>query len=332
MGLGKVQIMPVNAQENIDVKVPIIIAHRGASGVYPEHSLEGYAKAIELGADYIEPDLVISKDGVLVARHDIYLSTTTDVASRPEFAHKERFVAQLGRKDWLVVDFTLAELKTLGVVQAREGRDKSHDGKYKIPTSAEIIELAKSHNQATGGNVGIYPETKQPKFYQQMGYDFAGLLMADLRTGGVANGELPVFIQSFDVAILHELAPVTQIPLIYLLENQPQGEATAEISKHASILSGIGPDKRMLMAAGTAPPAPSPLMLKAQQLGLKIHPWTFRDDDIGSDFKTAEDEYLAFFKLGIDGMFTDFTDTGVRTRQMFLDGQQQYSATKKVGN
>lgn len=308
VGLGVGQVMA------IDVDKLIIIAHRGASALYPEHTLEGYQKAIELGADFIEPDLVISKDGVLFARHDIYLSTTTDVAEHPEFADRKSFISKLGRNDWLITDFTLAELKTLRAIQARDGRDKSHDGKYQIPTFAEIINLAKSHNQKTGENVGVYPETKQPEFYKDLGFDFATLLLDDLSAGGAAGGELPVFIQSFGIDILVELAPLTQIPLIYLLDNQSQSSAIAEIKQYAGILTGIGPAKTMLMADDGAA---SQLMLAAIELGLKTHPWTFRDDDVGEGFENADDEYLSYMRLGIDGLFTDFTDTGVRLRQQF---------------
>lgn len=312
LGLLEGRVVMANAEETS----PIIIAHRGASALYPEHTLAGYQKAIEMGADFIEPDLVISKDGVLIARHDIYLSTTTDVAQHPEFEERKRFVAQLGRRDWLVFDFTLAELKTLRAVQAREGRDKRHDGKYEIPTLAEIIDLAKTHNEKTGDNVGIYPETKQPAIHEDMGYDFATLLLATLKDGGIAHGEVPLYIQSFEVDILLKLAPLTEIPLIYLLDEQDQDDLIEELRGYAGILAGIGPDKVMLRGDDGMP---SPLMLAAQQLGLKTHPWTFRDDDIGEGFATAEEEYLAYFRLGIDGMFSDFSDTAVRLRAIYLN-------------
>lgn len=297
---------------------PIIIAHRGASGLLPEHTIEGYQKAIEQGADFIEPDLVITKDGVLIARHDIYLSTTTNVAEHPEFADKKRFIPQLGRRDWLSMDFTLAEIKTLRAVQPREGRDKSHDGKYSIPTLAEIIALAKTHNQANGTNVGIYPETKQPSIFATAGFDFAKILLETLKEASAANGELPVYIQSFDVDILVEIAPFTDIPLIYLLENEDQDDLIVEMAEYKDILSGIGPDKRLLINDDFSASA---LLLAAKQMGLKVHPWTFRDDDVGDGFDSAEAEYLTYFELGVDGIFTDFSATGVRLKQEFLNSK-----------
>ena len=298
---------------------PIIIAHRGASAIFPEHTLAGYQKAIELGADFIEPDLVITKDGVLIARHDIYLSTTTDVAQHPEFAARLRFVAQLGRSDWLTVDFTLAEIKTLRAVQSRTGRSKSYDGQYEIPTLSEIINLAKSHNEKTGEHVGIYPETKHPELFADMGFDFAGLLLATLKNGGALEGELPIYIQSFNVDILLSLAPRTYIPLIYLLKNGNEDDIIAELETHVGMLAGIGPDKTMLMNADGSPTA---LMLASKILGLKIHPWTFRDDDLGAGFDSADEEYMAYLRLGVDGIFTDFSDTGVRLKQLYLNEKE----------
>jgi glycerophosphoryl diester phosphodiesterase len=148
---------------------PIVIAHRGASGYLPEHTLEAYKLGIEQGADYIEPDLVLTKDGHFVARHDIYLSTTTDIEGRPEFANRKRTIND--KEDWYVFDFTLAELKTLFAKQPWEGRDQSHNGKYRIPTFEEIFALVTAHNSNNEKKVGLYPEMKQPSVFKANGLD-----------------------------------------------------------------------------------------------------------------------------------------------------------------
>ena len=193
----------------LDGAAPIVIGHRGASGYRPEHTLEGYALAIQMGANYIEPDLVMTQDGVMIARHEPMLGSTTNVASRPEFAARKttRMVDGQSTTDWFAQDFTLAEIKTLGAVQSRASRDQSFNGLYKIPTLDEVIALAKAQSLATGRMIGIYPEIKHSTFHAAtFGINvFENSLVSTLHAADGNAASAPVFIQSFEVANLQYL-------------------------------------------------------------------------------------------------------------------------------
>ena len=185
---------------------PIVIGHRGASGYRPEHTLASYQLAIQQGADYIEPDLVMSSDGVLVARHEPMLSGTTDVASRAEFAARRttRMVDGIATSDWFASDFTLAEIKTLRAVQSRSGRDTSFNGQFEIPTLDEVIALAQAASTNTGRTIGIYPEIKHSTFHAGLfgANTFENALVTKLHASYGNSADAPVFIQSFEVSNL----------------------------------------------------------------------------------------------------------------------------------
>ena len=201
---------------------PLIIAHRGASGYVPEHTLAAYALAILQGADYIEPDLVMSKDGHLVARHDNELGLTTDVAQRPEFADRQRTqtVDGVPLTGWFSEDFNLAELKTLRAIeripQIRPGNARL-DGAFEVPTLQEIIDLVKSLQLSQQRTIGLYPETKHPTHFQQLGLGLEEPLVKLLRKNGYRNAKAPVYIQSFEVENLKTLSRMTSIRLVQLL-------------------------------------------------------------------------------------------------------------------
>ena len=199
---------------------PIVVAHRGASGYLPEHTIEGYKLAIQQGADFIEPDLVSTKDGVLIVRHEPMLSGTTDVATRPEFANRKttRKVDGVDTTDWFANDFTAAEIKTLKAKQAFADRDQSHNGKYLIPTFQEVIDLAKAESARTGRTIGIYPETKHPTYHAALGLAFEDKLLDMLKAAGWTDKTAPVFIQSFETANLKYLRPKTQLRLVQLVD------------------------------------------------------------------------------------------------------------------
>ncbi|WP_377847816.1 glycerophosphodiester phosphodiesterase [Bosea sp. UC22_33] len=199
---------------------PIVVAHRGASGYLPEHTIEGYKLAIQQGADFIEPDLVSTKDGVLIVRHEPMLSGTTDVADRPEFANRKttRKVDGVDTTDWFANDFTAAEIKTLRAKQAFADRDQSHNGKYAIPTFQEVIDLAKAESTRTGRTIGIYPETKHPTYHAALGLAFEDKLLDMLKAAGWTDKAAPVFIQSFETANLKYLRPKTQLRLVQLVD------------------------------------------------------------------------------------------------------------------
>jgi glycerophosphoryl diester phosphodiesterase len=199
---------------------PIVVAHRGASGYLPEHTLEAYKMAIDMGADYIEPDLVVTKDGVLIARHEPMLSGTTDVANRPEFASRKttRKVDGVDTSDWFASDFTLAEIKQLRAKQSMADRDQSKNGQFQVPTLQEVIDLAKKEGAARGKVVGIAPETKHSTFHAALGLPIEDRLVNVLKEAGWADASAPVVIQSFEVANLKYLNTRIDVKLAQLLD------------------------------------------------------------------------------------------------------------------
>ena len=321
----------------LDGDPPLVIAHRGASGYLPEHTLEAYALAIDQGADVIEPDLVFTKDGGLVARHDRYLSTTTDVAAHPEFAGRKKPNADPNdapRDDWWVEDFTLEELKTLRAVQPFPGRSKEFDGLYQIPTFAEVLALVSQRAAEDERQVGVYPETKHPGYFQSINMDFAAPLLAALEDFSAG----PVFIQSFEPDILKRLKGKTDAKLVQLVYEETPGAGPniplAEIAKYAD---GVGPAKELVLSANGEP---TTFAEEAHAAGLFLHPWTFRNDQSngtvrkflsgplvvqhGDVFSEGEPDWIAleysvFYVFGSDGVFTDFPDTAVKVRERRLN-------------
>jgi glycerophosphoryl diester phosphodiesterase len=322
---------------------PIIIAHRGASGERPEHTIASYALAIEQGADYIEPDLVLTRDGVLVARHENEISETTDVASRPEFADRRTSKIIDGHKftGWFTEDFTLAELKTL---RARERlpqlrkANTAFDGQFDIPTFAEILELARTQSEETGRIIGVYPETKHPSYFATIGLPHERPLLQTLAAHGMADEGSPVFIQSFEVENLKALRPKTKLPLIQLMSADggpadDQGQSYAAMAtpmglkEVASYADGIGVEKAMVIPRtliGNLGP-PTGLVANAHAAGLKVHVWTMRRENyfLPLSHKSGLNptghgdlvgEIRAFLDAGIDGMFSDNVTEAVMAR------------------
>ena len=199
---------------------PLVIGHRGVPGYLPDHTLEGYKKAIELGADFIEPDLVATSDGVLVARHEPNITGTTDVAQRAEFASRKtrKTVDGVQEEGWFVSDFTLAELKTLRAVQPLADRDPSYNGKFLIPTFEEVLDLARSEGTKAGRVVGVYPETKHPTFHAAQGLPLEDRLLTILARYGYTTKASPVIVQSFEVSNLKYLRTKTQVRLVQLVD------------------------------------------------------------------------------------------------------------------
>jgi len=313
---------------------PLIIGHRGASGYRPEHTLAAYELAVEMGADFIEPDLVSTKDGVLIARHENEISGTTDIAKRPEFADRKRKKTIDGQEveGWFTEDLTLAEIKSL---RARERlpelRGTAFDGQFQVPTLQEVIDLAKRKSVEKGRTVGIYPETKHPTYFKSVNLPLEQRLVQALSANGYTKRTDPVFIQSFEVGNLKELNRLTDLPLVQLMDdfgNQPYDfvvsgdrrtyrdlmttQGLAEIKTYAD---GIGPWKRTIVVEGAdkkLQPANS-LITDAHQAGLLVHPYTFRNESptfLASEYGgNPALEYEQFYRLGVDGLFSDFPDT-----------------------
>jgi glycerophosphoryl diester phosphodiesterase len=316
------------------VTKPIIIAHRGASGERPEHTLAAYDLAIDQGADFIEPDLVPTRDDQLVARHENEIGETTDVADHPEFADRRTTKTIDGRAvtGWFTEDFTLAELKTLRarerLPQLRPG-NRAHDGRHAIPTLAEVIALAKRRSAETGRTIGIYPETKHPTYFARIAHPTDAKLVAELRAAGWDAADAPVFIQSFEVANLQRLHGLTKVRLIQLMDGQG-GPADGAVPSYAEMATpaglkqvatyawGIGPNKAMLWAGSGRP---STLVADAHAAGLGVHPWTYRAENhfLPAAHKRGDDpaakgdmvgEIRAAIAQKVDGFFTDFPALG----------------------
>ncbi|WP_246352258.1 glycerophosphodiester phosphodiesterase [Sphingomonas xinjiangensis] len=316
---------------------PIVIAHRGASGERPEHTSLSYELAIDQGADFIEPDLVPTKDGVLVARHENNIADTTDVAAHPEFAARKTTKTIDGQQvtGWFTEDFTLAELKTLRakerLPQLRPGNQR-YDGQAQILTLAEVIAIAKQGTRRTGRTIGIYPETKHPSYFASIGLPLEARLVAGLEQAGWNRADAPVFIQSFEVKNLQQLKGMTPVRLIQLMA--PAGTpadggpsyasmSTAQgLSAIAAYAHGIGPELTMVVSASTRY---STLIADAHAAGLKIHPWTFRAENyfLPPPYRSQGtpaahgnlDAMIQYFiGLGVDGFFTDYPALGVSAR------------------
>lgn len=215
----------------LDGRAPLVIGHRGASGYLPEHTLESYKRAIELGADFIEPDVVATKDGELVVRHEPNITATTDVATRPEFASRKttRQVDGVAETGWFTTDLTLTELKTLRAKQAMAERDQSHNGKYGIPTLREVLDLARSESARTGRTIGVYPETKHPTYHVTAGLALEDRLLKLLAEYGYTSKNSPVIVQSFEVSNLKYLRGKTAVRLVQLIDGDgvdAQGKVT----------------------------------------------------------------------------------------------------------
>ncbi|HNR30022.1 MAG TPA: glycerophosphodiester phosphodiesterase [Candidatus Hydrogenedentes bacterium] len=280
----------------------IVIAHRGASGYLPEHTLEAYAYAHAVGADYIEQDLALTKDGELVCLHDVTLDKTTDVAER--FPDRKR---DDGR--WYAADFTLAEIKQL---QARERLPKRFPvGKsdFEVPTFREAIELIQGINGSTGRDAGIYPELKQPSWHAAQGQDIETPFVAILREYGYDAPDARIYVQCFEVNTLkklrHEMG--LRAPQVFLMGDDPSSrwltdEGLAEVAEFAE---GIGPDKQ-------AVEKDPDLVKRAHARGLVVHPYTARSDAVPRKYADAQAELHAFyFEYGVDGLFADFPDHAV---------------------
>lgn len=356
---------------------PLVVAHRGASGYLPEHTLEAYQKAIELGADAIEPDLISTKDGILISRHDPNLAFSTDVASHPEFASRKRVDFPVdGEKQtgWFAHDFTLAEIKTLGAISTDSERPQEFNGKLKVVTFQEIIDLVKAQSAKTGRNIAVYPETKNPTFHRDLGLPLEEKLIAMLEAAGWNNRVAPVFVQSFEPSSLKLmkskglLTPMVQLidaddydlkagTLTYaapydrpydwakagdkrLFSAMVTPAGLAEIKTYAD---GIGPWKPYIIpvkgqldASGNlkdingdgranlndaSSQAPTTLIADAHRAGLFVHAYTFRNEKrrLTADAKgDPQAEYLQYYRLGLDGLFSDFADTAIAARSAYL--------------
>ncbi|XP_072935958.1 uncharacterized protein [Epargyreus clarus] len=336
-------------QRGPDSCAPTVIAHRGASGYAPEHTLGSYALAITMGADYVEPDLVMTKDGQLIARHDNELGMTTDVAKHPEFADRHRTQTIDGNEvtGWFTEDFTLAEIKTLRAIERipaiRPGNARM-DGAFQVLTFQEIIDLVKSLQTSQRRIIGIYPEIKHSTHFKNLELAMESLVVNTFRKNGYNSATSPVYIQSFEVNNLKELNKMTDLRLLQLYDeklSQPFDQVTngtdltygkmatpeglAEVAKYAN---AVGPDKSYIIPrnADNRLGKTTTFVADAHAVGLKVHPYTFRAENsfLPKEYQSADPsedalgdlkgEIRAYLDAGIDGLFSDQPNIAVSLR------------------
>ncbi len=325
-------------------KNPLVIGHRGASGYLPEHTLESFSLAIEMGADYIEPDLVMTKDGVLIVRHENEISLTTDVAEKFPTRKATKTIDGLAVTGWFAEDFTLAEIKTLRAKERLAGRDHANDFKFQIATFREVLSLLKAKSKEKKRVIGVYPETKHPTYFSSIGLPLEGAMLKDLAEAGLSKPGSPVFIQSFEFSNLKALRKKTKLPLVFLvdsdLKKQPydfvaSGDkrtfgdlmTPAGLKELKTVVDGIGPYKELILPFDKDRrwTQATDLVSRAHAAGLIVHAYTFRSDkdllpkDVEGD---AGREYLKFYELGVDGVFSDFPDQALGARARFAISRQ----------
>lgn len=326
---------------------PLIIAHRGASGHRPEHTLAAYELAVAQGADFLEVDVVSTRDGVLVARHENELSETTDVASRPEFADREtsKLIDGARRSGWFVEDFSLEELKRLRAIERIpmvRPQNQAFDRLFAVPTLQEVIDLVRQESRATGKNIGLYLETKHPTYFRAIGLPLEDVLVEVLARNHYRTAADPVFLESFEPGSLRKLQTLTRLRLVQLLGSRAerpydfvvQGDARTtqdllapagltEIARYASVLGVTKEWFQLSDEAGSA--KASAFIRDVHQRGLQVHVWTFRNENhfLPEDLRAGDPdniefprqwgdaltEYQRYFRLGVDGVFSDFPAT-----------------------
>jgi len=334
------------------LSTPLVLGHRGAAGYRPEHTAGGYELAVAMGADYIEPDLVPTKDGVLVDRHEPEISQTTDVASHPEFAGRRttKTIDGVTMTGWFTTDFTLAELKTLHAIErlpAIRQHNTLYDGLWQVPTLQDDIDQARALSLKHHRHVNIVPEIKHSTYFRSIGLPMEQRVLDVLHRNGLDNRNSGVIIQSFEVGNLQWLHQHTAVPLMQLTSATgapadfvasgdprtyadlvtPQG--LRGVAEYATYL---GPDKNQIIPrdASNHLTAPTTLVADAHRAGLLVTPYTFRNENnfLPADFQRGTNpadygnaiaEYVLFFEVGVDGMFSDNTDTAVLARQLWID-------------
>lgn len=336
------------------VSRPLVIAHRGVPGHRLEHTRPSYQLAIEQGCDYIEPDVVSTKDGVLVVRHENEIGTTTDVALHPEFADRKvvKIVDGVAHAGWFTEDFTLEEIKTLRVrerLPQLRAQNIPLANTEQILTFDEVLDIAERAGAGREEPIGVYVETKHPTYFNGIGLDLNDLLISDLERRRVNHESAKITIQSMETGNLRALRDRTPLTLIQLMDRQgapfdliAAGDLrtyrtmrkTAELRKVAAYADGIGPNKSQVIRRDLLSrlAGETKLVRRAHELGLLVHVWTMRSENnflptnlrIGTDkvaHGNAVGEYLAFFEAGVDGVFSDFTQTAVRARSLWSDYQ-----------
>jgi glycerophosphoryl diester phosphodiesterase len=330
---------------------PLVFGHRGAAGYRPEHTTAGYELAARMGADYIEPDLVPTKDGVLVDRHEPEISQTTDVASHPEFANRKttKTIDGVVTTGWFTTDFTLAELKTLRAIERLPDirqHNTMYDGKYQVLTLQEDIDLWRTLAKKFNRHLGLVPEIKHSTYFRSIGLPMEQRVLTVLRHNGLDHADSGIVIQSFEVGNLQWLHRQTQVPLMqltsatgapadFVASGDPRTYAdictAAGLKAVVRYATFLGPDKNQIVPRDATGKliAPTSLLHFAHQAGLLVAPYTFRNENNflpldfrrgtnPADYGDAFAEYKLFYALGVDGVFSDDSDTAIAARDEWL--------------
>ncbi|HET6249479.1 MAG TPA: glycerophosphodiester phosphodiesterase family protein [Tepidisphaeraceae bacterium] len=322
---------------------PLIIGHRGACGYLPEHTLASFQLAVDLGADAVETDIVVTRDGQLLCRHDCELSITTDVAAHREFASRRqvRRIEGVDVDGWFTPDFTLEEIGRLRARERFDFRDHSHDGQFPLLSLDELLQWAAGQRMRRGRPLGVIIEIKHAAFFESNGYSVDEAVVQAMDKFSLAGADSSAFVESFEIDILRRLSRRIQTPLIQLLDAAPSrpadenavGEATtygdlitpAGLAEIATYARAIGPWKRLIVpeqlegtsvATSTRLGAPTPLIADAHAAGLAVHTWTFRSEPRFLTTEYAGDplaEYRQFASLGVDGLISDFPDAASKS-------------------
>jgi glycerophosphoryl diester phosphodiesterase len=342
---------PAPAEAHRRAVAPLVFGHRGAAGYRPEHTSAGYELAARTGADYLEPDLVPTKDGVLVDRHEPDISQTTDVASHPEFAGRKttKTIDGATTTGWFTTDFTLAELKTLRAIERLPDirqHNTLYNGRYQVPTLQEDIDQWRTLARRFNRHLGLVPEIKHSTYFRSIGLPMEQRVLTVLRHNGLDRADSRVVIQSFEVGNLQWLHRHTSVALMqltsaagapadFVASGDPRSYAdictAAGLRQVARYARFLGPDKNQIVPRDAAGKllAPTPLVRLAHQAGLLVAPYTFRNENsfLPTDFRRGTNpadygdafaEYELFYALGVDGVFSDDSDTAVAARDEWL--------------
>ena len=330
---------------------PLVVAHRGASGYRPEHTIGSYELALELGADVIEQDLVPTKDGHLVVRHENNIAETTDVADHPEFAARRttKTVDGVALTGWFTEDFTLAELRTLRAKERlplQRQHNTLYDGRWPIPTFREVAEFARKRARSLGRDVWLYPETKHPSYFRSIGLPLEERLADELKRAGLAGRNGRAILQSFEPSSLRRLSELVDNPRVQLLGGPTSRPYDFELTGDrrtvadlvtpdglrwiSSFAHALGPTTTLILPVDAAGKllAPTTLVADAHRAGLAVHPYTVRNENgfLPLDFRRGTDPNAygdaigwarRLYDEGVDGFFTDNTDTSVLARGDF---------------
>jgi len=307
---------------------PIIVGHRGASGYVPEHTIRAYELALQMGADYIEPDLVMTKDRYLIARHENEISHTTDVKTKFPNRKTTKVIEGKEISGWFSEDFTLAEIKKLRAIERLPFRNQEENGRYEIPSLEEILVFVSLHEKNIGRKIGLIPEIKSSKYFRDNGLAMEESLVALLRKYNRNKKDSGVLIQSFEVENLKRLHRMTDVALVQLIDDLSKSPADSPKLSYSDMLTEAGLANISTYAEWVSPHKSvvnHSVVAQAHAAKLKIIPYTFRSEPqfLAKEYLgDPKNEYKRFYKMGVDGVFSDFPDHAINAWNEFSETRE----------